>query len=211
MRTLEKGTGSFSTKSGRTPFPALVAVVATSLAVPAFAAAKKKPPAQKPPPPVLTEPTAKVVDAIGEKTAAMLSGATRVTLYRVSSQPGVRPNPQLAVGVDFERQGAGRELSDGELKRFKGLVYDDKSFKLSAPPACGDFKPELALLGSSDGDTGTLEMLVSFRCGGLMFFTAKTAGRSLPGVQLDFKPSRKPLLAMVKELLPQDREVQALK
>ena len=44
-----------------------------------------------------------------------------------------------------------------------------------------------------------------------MFFTAKTAGRSLPGAQLDFRPSRKALLAMVKELMPQDAAVQALK
>ena len=54
-------------------------------------------------------------------------------------------------------------------------------------------------------------MLVSFKCSGLMFFTAKTAGRSLPGALLDFKPSRKALLQMLKELMPQDAVVQALK
>ncbi|MBK7858194.1 MAG: hypothetical protein IPJ65_06135 [Archangiaceae bacterium] len=178
----------------------------------ALAAGKKKaPPAPKPPPPLLTEPTAKMVDALGEKTAGMLSASTRVTLYRVSAQAGVRPNPALAVGGEYERQGAGRELTDGELKRFKALVYDDKSFKLGAPPPCSDFKPELALLGTSSADTGQLELLVSFKCGGVMFFTAKTAGRSLPGAQLDLKPSRKVWLTMVKELLPQDAAVQALK
>jgi hypothetical protein len=178
--------------------------------IPTGAAAKKKA-AAKPPPSALTAPTAKLTEAITEKTSAMLGGATKVTLFRVQGQPGVRPNPQLAVGVDFERVGAGRELNEGELRRFKALAYDDKSFKLDKPPACGDFKPDVALLGSSDADTGTLEMLVSFRCSGLMFFTAKTAGRSLPGVQIDLKPSRKAWLQMMKELMPQDVVVQAIR
>jgi hypothetical protein len=177
----------------------------------ALGAGKKKPPPPKAPPPVPTAPSAKLADALTEKTTAMLTSATKVTLYRLTSQPGVRPNPQLAVGVDWERSGPGRELTEGEMKRFKGLLYDEKSFKFDKPPPCGDFAPELALLGQSDADTGTLEMLVSFKCGGLMFFTAKTAGRSLPGAQLDFKPARKALLTMVKELMPQDAVVQALK
>lgn len=174
-------------------------------------AKKKAPPPPKPPPPLLTEPTAKVGEAIGEKTSGMLTASSKVMLYKVGGLPGVRPNPTLAVGVDFERQGPGRELTEGELKRLKSLLYDDKSFKLDKPPPCGDFKPELAFLGSSDADTGTLEMLVSFKCGGVMFFTAKTAGRSLPGAQLDFKPARKALLTMVKELMPQEPAVQSLK
>ncbi len=175
----------------------------------AVGAAKKKAP--PPPPPPLTEPSAKVTEAVGEKTAAMLQASSKVMLYRVHGQPGVRPNPSLAVGVDFERQGEGRELSDEEMKKLKGLLYDAKSFKLEKPPACGDFKPDVAFLGTSEDDTGALEMLVSFKCSGVMFFTAKTAGRSLPGAQLDFKPARKPLLAMVKELLAGEPAVQALK
>lgn len=186
----------------------LLAVVALELL---GAGKKKAPPPPKPPPPVLTAPTPKVADAIGEKTAGMLTGATKVMLYRAGGLPGVRPNPSLAVGVDFERQGLGRELTEGELKRFKALLYEEKSFKLAAPPPCGDFRPDLAFLGTSAADTGTLEILVSFKCSGLMFFTAKTAGRSLPGAQLDFRPARKALLTMVKELMPQEPAVQALK
>lgn len=181
------------------------------VAVPAFAAKKKAPPPPKPPPPLLTEPSAPVVEAISEKTANLLSAATKVTLYKVSFVPGVRPDPAKVVGVDFERSLAGRELSEGELKRLKGLLYDDKSYKLDKPPPCSTFVPELVLLGQSGADTGTLEMLLSFKCGGLMFFTTKTAGRSIPGAQIDFKPSRKALLTMVKELMPQDAAVQALK
>jgi hypothetical protein len=177
----------------------------------ALAAPKKKKKAPPPPPPIPTEPSAKLTDALSEKPTGMLAAATKVMLHRVTYQPGVRPNPQLAVGVDYEKVGAGRELTEGELKRFKGLLYDDKSFKFDKPPPCGNFSPELVFIGTSDADTGMLEMLVSFKCGGIMFFTAKTAGRSLPGAQLDFRPSRKALLAMVKELMPQDREVQALK
>jgi hypothetical protein len=176
----------------------------------AFAAKKKKkgPP---PPPPVPTEPSAKLADALTEKPTGMLTAATKVVLQRVTFQPGVRPNPQLAVGVDYEKTGTVRELTEGEVKRFKGLLYDAKSFKFEKAPPCGEFSPELVFLATSDADTGTLEMLVSFKCSGIMFFTAKTAGRSLPGAQLNFAPSRKALLTMVKELMPQEQAVQALK
>jgi hypothetical protein len=54
-------------------------------------------------------------------------------------------------------------------------------------------------------------MLYSFKCGALMFFTTKTAGRSLPGAQLDFRPSKKPMLELVKGLLPQEPTVQGLR
>ena len=188
-----------------------VLVLSLLVATSAGAAKKKAAPAQKAPPPVLTEPSAKLGEAMGEKTLAMLTAATKVTLYRLTSQPGVRPNPQVAVGGDWEKAGVARELSEGEMKRFRGLVYDEKSFNFDKPPPCAEFSPELAMLANSDADTGTLEMLLSFKCGGLMLFTAKTAGRSLPGAQLDFKPSRKALLTMVKELMPQDATVQALK
>ncbi len=188
-------------------FALAVVVLCSSLAL---GAPKKKraPPA---PPPIPTEPSAKLADALTEKPTGMLTSATKIVLQRVTFQPGVRPNPQLAVGVDYEKAGTPRELSEGELKRLRGLLYDAKSFKFEKAPACGEFSPELAFLGTSDADTGTLEMLVSFKCSGIMFFTAKTAGRSLPGAQLNFAPSRKALLTMVKELMPQDAAIQALK
>jgi hypothetical protein len=189
---------------------ALGVLLVSAVAFGAGAAGKKKAPAPKPPPPPPTEPSAKLVDAMGEKPAAMLAAATKVTLYKVLFQVGVRPNPQLEVGVDFERQGAGRELTPGELKQLHGIVYDEKSFKY-APPPCSQFVPEVAMLAQSDTDTGTLEMLYSFKCNALMFFTAKTAGRSIPGAQIDFKPSRKALLELVKGLMPQDAAVRALK
>jgi len=186
-----------------------VAVALLLLALPVAAAPKKKkgPP---PPPPVPTEPSAKLADALTEKPTGMLTGATKIVLQKVTFQPGVRPNPQLAVGVDYEKAGNPRELSEGELKRFRGLLYDAKSFKFEKAPTCGEFSPELVFLATGD-EVGTLEMLVSFKCNGLYFFTAKTAGRSLPGALLNFTPSRKALLTMVKELMPQEAVVQALK
>jgi hypothetical protein len=184
------------------------------LLVPALAlagATKKKPPAAKPPPPPApTEPSAKLAEAMGEKPLAMLTQATKVTVYKLRFQEGVRPNPQLAIGVDYERQGNGRELNTSELKQLRGIVYDEKTFKY-APPPCNQFVPEVGMQAQSEADTGTLELLFSFKCGALMFFTAKTAGRSIPGVQLDFRPGKKPLLELVKGLMPQEPAVQALK
>ena len=112
----------------------------------ALAAAEEEEGAAKPPPPELTAPRRRSRGGRAED-GRLLAGSTKVMLFRVSGQPGVRPNPTLAVGVDFERQGQGRELTEGETRRFKELVFDDKSFKLDKPPPCGDFKPNSRFWG----------------------------------------------------------------
>ncbi len=174
-------------------------------------AGKKKPPPAKPPPPPppeLKEPAEKVSEAFGDKVTALLKGLESATAWRVSD-PGQRPDPTRAIGSDFQREVKGKDFSADELKQLRQLLYSEKSFRLSQSAANCNFSPDVAFDAQAGIDS--LQILVSFKCSTLMFFTAKPGGRSVPGAAVDFKPARKQLLSLAKELLPQDGPTQALK
>ncbi len=188
----------------------LVALLVPALAL--AAAKKKAPPAQPkpppPPPPELTEPNEKVTEAFGEKVTTLLKGLEGATAWRVSD-PGQRPAPDRVIGSGFQREAKGKDLNNEDLKKLRQLLYDEKSFRLSQNAANCNFTPDVAFDAHSGIDS--LQILVSFKCSTLMFFTGKPGGRSLPGAAVDFKPARKQLLTFAKELLPQDGPTQALK
>ncbi len=176
-------------------------------------AGKKKQPKPAPaapaaPAPELKEPTEKVTEAFGDKVVALLKGMETATAWRVSD-PGQRPDPSKAIGSDFQREAKGKELSADDLKRLRQVLYDEKSFRLTTVQGSCNFSPDVAFDGQAGIDS--LQILVSFKCNTLMFFTAKPGGRSLPGAAVDFKPSHKQLLAIAKDLLPQDATTQSLK
>ncbi len=169
------------------------------------AAPKKK---GVPPPPPPTVPSEALAEAMGGKPVEVLASATQFTAVRINAAPGVRPAPELAVGQDFERAGAGSVLTSEQVKTLRAVLYDEKSFKLNQVPKC-EFVPDAAVIAQSGVDA--VEVLLSFKCDALMFFATKPGGRSIPGAMLVFKPARKPLLAWVKEVLPNDAVIRGLK
>lgn len=183
-----------------------LAMVLVALSLMGAAPKKKKaPPA---PPPAPTAPSEQLAEAMGTKPVAVLESGTTFTAFRVKGAPGVRPAPALAVGQDFERVGTGTALNAEQLKKLRGILYDEKSFKLDQVPKC-EFSPDAAIIAQSGVDA--VEVLMSFKCDALMFFATKPGGRSIPGAMLHFKPARKALLALVKETLPNETAIQALK
>lgn len=176
----------------------------------ALAAPKKKPKAEPPPPPPPpTAPSTPLAEAMGGKVVNLLTGVTAMGSYRVTIPQGTRPAPHLAIGSDFERGVKGKDVGEAELKAFTALAYEEKSFRLNATPGSCNFSPELALESTVGLDS--LQILFSFKCNTLLFFTGKPGGRVLPGTSLDFKPSRKAWVAWFKGLFPADAAVQALK
>lgn len=178
------------------------------LALSITTAAPKKKKAPPPPPPAPTAPSEKLADAMGSKPVAVFESATQFTVYRVNGAPGVRPAPELAVGQDFERAGTGATLTAEQLKKLRAIMYDEKSFKLDQVPKC-NFEPDAAIIAQSGVDA--VEVLLSFKCDALMFFATKPGGRSIPGSMLHFKPARKDMLALVKEVLPNEAAIRGLK
>lgn len=179
------------------------------LATPGFAAAPKKKKAPPPPPPPITEPTAKVNEALGDTVLGSMAGATKVQVFRVSDSGGLRPDPAKAIASDFVRGAPGKELDAETLKALRSLLYDDKSFRFDQDVSKCRFAPHLSFQMQSG--IGTLEALVSFSCNQVLFILGKPGGRWVPQGTFDFKPSRKKLIDLAKATLPQDAATQNLK
>ncbi len=184
----------------------------------AAAPAKKKPVAPKPelvapvkvvPPPVPTEPMAKVREAVGERVLNVLLQASRVQTWRVSSTGGLQPDRTRAIGTDFQREVAGKELGPTDLATLRGVLFDDKSYRFDEDIAKCDFTPNISFQAQNGLDT--IEALVSFKCAQVLYFIGKPGGRWLPGGVFDMKPSRAKLLELSKTTMPQDAPTLALK
>jgi hypothetical protein len=178
-----------------------------------FAAGKKAPkapPPPPPPPPVLKAPSEKLAEAMGGKVAEQLTHASKVEIARTSYVQGIRPKPELAIGSDFQREGAWQPLEGQEIEKLRAFLYDEKSFNLAADVTKCNFTPDIVFQFTNES-IDTLQVLVSFKCNQVLFFAVRSGGRTIPGLALDFKPGRKALLPVVKELLRQDAVIQGLK
>ncbi|MBS1152500.1 MAG: hypothetical protein H6Q89_4198 [Myxococcaceae bacterium] len=131
--------------------PVLLACLLVFSAEAAGKRAKKAPP---PPPPVLTAPSEKLADAMGSKAAEMLAAATKFEIARTSYTQGIRPAPDKAIGSDFQRESAWKELPKAEVEKFKAIFYDEKSFRLAANVSGCNFVPDVVFqLTSASLDT----------------------------------------------------------
>lgn len=185
--------------------------LALLLVLVAFAvlAAPKKKKSKKPPPP--TAPMPKVKENLSDAVQELLAGSTRVQVWRVADTGGLRPDPTKAIGTDFERRLAGKELTAEEVKTLKGLLYDDKSYRFGQDVSRCSFQPHLSFqVQGGDATVSTLEALVSFKCNQLFFFIGKPGGRWLPGGAFDIKPMRPKLLGLAQAALPGDADTQRL-
>lgn len=190
-----------------------VALLATLLlAATAAAASKKSKKKPAPPPPPPTAPMPKVKENLSDAVQELLASSTRVQVWRVSDTGGLRPDPARAIGSDFQREQAGKELGADEMKALKGLLYDDKSYRFERDVSRCNFVPHLSFhVEGADASVSTLEALVSFKCDQLLFFIGKPGGRWLPGGTFDVRPMRKKLIALAQAALPQDAATQNLK
>jgi hypothetical protein len=186
----------------KTFFAVVVLSSSLALAVPN----KKGPP---PPPPPVTEPTAKVSEALGDTVLASVKGATKVQVFRVTDSGGLRPDPAKAIASDFVRGAAGAELDAKQLEALRSVLYDESSYRLDADVSKCRFVPHLSV--QMRVGLESLEALISFSCNQVLFVVGKQGGRWVPQGTFDVKPARKKLLELAKTTLPQDRDTQNLK
>jgi hypothetical protein len=189
--------------------PAVVAVlVALTVASLALAAPKKKK-APPPPPPPPTSPMPKVQENLSEKVLEVWTTATKVQAWRVASTGGVRPDPTKAIGSDWVREAAGKELGAPELATLRGLLYDDKSYRFEQDVSRCNFTPDVSFQAQAGVDT--VEGVLSFKCNQVVFMLGKPGGRWLPSGSFDVRPVRGKLLELAKAMLDKDAPTQALK
>lgn len=184
-------------------------VVAVLLAASLAGAApkKKKPPPPPPPPP--TSPMPKVQENLSEKVLEVWSGATKVQAWRVASAGGIRPDPAKAIGSEWVREAAGKELGAAELATLRGLLYDDKSYRFEQDVSRCNFTPDVSFQAQAGVDT--VEGVLSFKCNQVVFMLGKPGGRWLPSGSFDVKPARGKLLELAKAMMDKDAPTQNLK
>ena len=195
--------------SGMSPRGSLVCCLVfavTAFGAPPKAKAKKGPP---PAPAPITEPTAKVSEALGDNVLGSMAGATKVQTFRVTDSGGTQPDPAKAILSYFVRGNAGKELDAATLVALKSLLYDEKSFRFDQDVSKCTFVPHLSFQMQSG--IGTLEALVSFSCNQVLFALGKPGGRWVAQGTFDLKPARKKLIELAKATLPQDPATQNLK
>ncbi len=183
-----------------------------ALALAAAPVKKKTAPVKAPPPlppPVPTLPMAKVQEQVGERVTSVLLQSTHVQTWRVSSTGGLQPDKARAIGTDFQREAAGKELDATDLASLRGVLFDEKSYRFEQDVSKCNFTPNLSFQMQSGLDT--IETLISFKCGQVLYFIGKPGGRWLPGGMFDVKPARAKLLEIAKATMPQDAPTQALK
>lgn len=184
----------------------MLCVVLAAPVLGAPAKKKKEPPA---PPPPVTEPTARVTEALGDTVVGSVAGATRVQVFRVADSGGLRPDPARAIASDFVRGDAGKQLDAKDLETLRSLLYDEKNFRFDQDVSKCRFMPHLSF--QMQTGVGTMEALVSFSCNQVLFVLGKPGGRWVPQGTFDLKPARKKLIDLAKATLPQDPATQNLK
>jgi hypothetical protein len=173
------------------------------------AAPKKKKKAPPPPPPPVTAPTPGVTENLSDSVLAILTGGEQVQVYRASDSGGLRPDPATAIGSDFVRGAGGAALGPAELEALRSVLYDEKSYRFAQDVSRCRFVPQVSFQARAGIDT--VDALVSFSCNEVLFLLGKPGGRWVPKGRFDVKPARAKLLALVRQLFPQDREVQQLR
>lgn len=176
----------------------------------ALAAPKKKPKAPPPPPPPPpTSPMPKVQENLSEKVLEVWAGATKVQAWRVASTQGLRPDPAKAIGSDWVREVAGKELGATELATLRGVLYDEKTYRFDEDVSKCNFTPDVSFQAQAGVDT--IEGVVSFKCSQVVFMLGKPGGRWLPSGSFDVKPARAKLLELAKAMMEKDAPTQNLK
>jgi hypothetical protein len=183
------------------------ALVTSALALAAPKKQVKAPPPPPPPPP--TSPMPGVQENLSEKVLEVLAGATKVQAFRVAGSGGIRPDPTKAIGSEFVREAAGKELSAEQLTLLRGVLYDDTSYRFEQDVAKCNFTPDVSL--QSQAGVDTVEAVISFKCSQVLFMLGKPGGRWLPSGTFDVKPVRAKLLELAKATMDKDRPTQALK
>lgn len=180
------------------------------LLLPALAlAGPKKGKAPKEPPAPVTAPSAQVRENVSDAVLARLQQAETVRSFRVEDSGGLRPDPARAIGSDFVRGVEGEPLTGEALVALRSVLFDEKSYRFTQDVGRCRFVPHASFQVQEGIET--LEVLVSFSCNQVLFFSGKPGGRWLPRGTFDVKPARAKLLELSLVAFPKDGATQALR
>jgi hypothetical protein len=151
------------------------------------------------------EASAKLKEKLGEKTVAILSGATRVEVFRIDkAQPKKEGDKEIGgIAITATGKEQGKEL----VSRLTPLLFNDRTFFSDPKYKCHD--PGVAYRLWKDKES--VEVLLCFRCRNLSVTAKDADGKVIHKAFGNFEDAMfGPLAKVAKEALPEDKEIQAL-
>jgi hypothetical protein len=148
--------------------------------------------------------SARVKKHLGEKTIEILNGSTRVEVFRVAPARNAKADDKQVGGHRITATGKERDQKFA-ARLAVVLQRDDTLFGTQA--RC--FVPGVAFRLWQDKEG--VEVLICFTCENLRIIARDDRGKEIKNVSGAFGPDRAPLLKLVKEAFPDDKEIQAIR
>ncbi|MCI0342492.1 MAG: hypothetical protein L0216_15355 [Planctomycetales bacterium] len=149
-----------------------------------------------------TRPSAALGEFLGEEWLELLSTAETIESCRIGPPSETAPPKGVQYPDDFRILGRGPDLDATQRKALQGLLREPSHYLFDSAKAC-IFEPGIALTFRSGARSGVV--LLCFHCDEWGF---QRLGRDR---YEDFDPVRPQLVALVKELFPNDPVIQGLK
>jgi hypothetical protein len=148
-------------------------------------------------------PPDKVKKLIGDKAAGILDGATSVEVFRIQSERTDKKGDKYIAGYPITSKGKkqGKEFAAKMIK----ALYDEKTYT-GQSARC--YQPGVAFRIWHGKDA--VEIIICFKC--TNFEIAVMGEDPITELQMfGFGPKLEPFLALAREALPDDNEIQSLK
>ena len=141
---------------------------------------------------------------LGAPAVETLSGATRVEVFRVSTQRAQEGTKGVG---GYRITSTGAEQGEAFARRLSAVLLDEKTYQFDSSKV-GRFVPVVGLRVWK-GDRW-VEVLLSFANDELVVFSPTAKGDAVRSAQEDCDGARGALVGLAKAALPDDKEVQAL-
>jgi hypothetical protein len=158
------------------------------------------------------EPPAKLAERYGDKTIAVLKGATKIEVFRLNSRDYVDPE-KTKEGQDKRFGGyaitaKGDDQGEKFAQKAVGLLFDAGNFELEKAKGC-KFDPGVGLRFWKGKESA--ELLLCYKCDELKVVAPDPKAQGVKIPYADFEPGRAAFVKLAKEIFPKDEEIQQLK
>jgi len=153
------------------------------------------------------KPSDTVRKFLGEKAVALLSDATTVEVYRVSSKRQGEPKDVKYKVEGYALHAPGKPQGKEFARRLNGVLFDEDTYLFDIAKGC-KFQPGVAF--RIEKDRQSVIVLLCFSCDELRVLTLE-GEKIVHTAHEDFDPARATLVKLSKEAFPDDKEIQGLK
>jgi len=149
--------------------------------------------------------SAKVKKHLGEKTVGLLTGATKVEVFRVNTTTPLEDDKTVA---GFRITATGPEQDAKFAARLVSVALNEKTYAWNIAKGC-EFSPGVAFRVWNGEES--VVIAICFQCDQVQITAFDKNGKAGKPVYGESDPGRAALVRLAKAALPDDKDIQALK